>query len=323
MVETDSFDVLSVPVPFAMRPGLQRLAAAARHLSPLTPKSALAQEKRAAWAKRDLCLIAPGFDEAAALVSRALLAQCQHDAIPLIASDDVNTGTEGQYQSKNATSSSQPELKALFQRVSLSVEEDFAVLDARPSSLHRTGLPLICVACPSHWRPEEKIGLPLAAVHAPVADNALLVKASEGLASLATNGEHWQRWVWTITPSRRFDAHPDRHPERVWPIALDPADFASACFLRSERQSFFPVLGSEDEPSGLAIFTIRVQITPLREALATPAHARSLHDSIASMSPAVLQYKGLASARNTLLSALESMAAVSAESVSLPRMHAT
>jgi uncharacterized membrane protein len=49
------------------------------------------------------------------------------------------------------------------------------------------------------------------------------------------------------------------------------------------------------------VFTIRVLLQPLAEAVAGPEQAARLHAALASMSEAVLAYKGLAPARSRLL----------------------
>jgi dimethylamine monooxygenase subunit A len=170
----------------------------------------------------------------------------------------------------------------------LAFEEDFAVLDGESGKLL-----WLCVCVPSHWSPEEKIGLPLAAVHAPVADNALLVAASAQLAKLVTSGEPYERFVWTITPSPRYDQHPHRTQRLPWSA---DEEFGERCFLRAERQTFIPIEGTAQ-----AVFTIRVMLQPLPEAVDTPRKAQRLHDSLASMTPAVLDYKSLTAAREPLL----------------------
>jgi len=158
-------------------------------------------------------------------------------------------------------------------------------------------LPWLCVCVPSHWAPEDKVGRDFAAVHAPVADNATLLAAARQLVQLATGGERWQRHVWTITPSGRYDQHPGRHARTPWP-ADDNADaFARSCFLRAERQTFFPV----GHGTRQAVFTIRVMVAPLAEVAASAPHRARLREALASMSPAVLAYKGLAAAQEPLL----------------------
>jgi hypothetical protein len=49
------------------------------------------------------------------------------------------------------------------------------------------------------------------------------------------------------------------------------------------------------------VFTIHVESRPLAEAVDTAEHARQLHDALASMSPAVLGYRGLTEAQPRLL----------------------
>jgi hypothetical protein len=174
----------------------------------------------------------------------------------------------------------------------LAYEQDFAVLDGNTGTL-----PWLCVCVPSHWAPEEKLGLDFTALHAPVADNQLLTAASGHLVKLATSGECWERFVWTVSPSNRYDQHPLRHARTPWPATENVDEFAAACWLRSERQTFFPVGAGTKQ----AVFTIRVMLEPFTDAAQSPGAARRLHDSMSSMSPAVLQYKGLAGAVDRLL----------------------
>jgi hypothetical protein len=262
------FELSRIAVPFRMQPGLQRLAPGARHLTPLAPGSALWQEKKRVVEAGASRLAAPGFDAGPAV--EAILREAQAEGL------------------------------AAAEPIELAFEEDFAVLDGATSTL-----PWLCVCVPSHWAPEEKLGQPFAAVHAPVADNAAIQAAGRQLVQLVTGGERFERFVWTLSPSGRYDQHPQRHPRTPWPVTADPAQLAAACFLRSERQTFFPLPG----PGRRAVFTIRVMLQPLAEAVRTREDARRLHDALASMSDAVLAYKGLAPARGRLLAWLAERAA--------------
>jgi hypothetical protein len=49
------------------------------------------------------------------------------------------------------------------------------------------------------------------------------------------------------------------------------------------------------------VFTIHVDVQPLAEALNDRERKRRVHDALASMSDAVLQYRGLAAVRDRLL----------------------
>lgn len=262
------FDPSRIAAPFRMQPGLQRLPAGARHLTPLAAGSALWQEKKRVLEAGASRLAVPGFDPAPAIT--AILAQARAEGI------------------------------AAAEPVELAFEEDFAVLDGATSTL-----PWLCVCVPSHWAPEDKLGLPFAAVHAPVADSQALLAAGRHLVQLVTSGERFERFVWTITPSDRYDQHPRRHPRTPWPATLDPRSFAAACTLRTERQTFFPVPGMP----GQAVFTIRVVLQPLDGAVRGREDAQRLHDALASMTDAVLAYKGVSPARDRLLAWLAREAA--------------
>jgi hypothetical protein len=261
-------DLSQILVPFRMQPGLRRVDCGTLQLTPLAAGSALAAEKRAAFDAGESRHSVPGFYAAPALAA---------------------IGAHAPAVSRYDPASTPPEL---------AFEEDFAVLDGTTGTL-----PWLCVCVPSHWAPEDKLGLDFAAVHRPVADNAALLAAARQLVALATSGECWERFVWTVSASPRHDQHPRRHPRTPWPATGDAEAFARACWLRVERQAFFPI----GQGTRQAVFSIRVMLEPLVDAARAPDAARRLHDSLASMSPAVLEYKNLAGAREPLLRWLASV----------------
>jgi hypothetical protein len=262
------FDFARIAAPFRMQPGLQRLAAGGRQLTALAAGSALWQEKKRVLEGGTSRLQVPGFDAQPAIA--AILAQARAEG--MVASEPLE----------------------------LAFEEDFAVLEAGGATL-----PWLCVCVPSHWAPEQKLGLPFAAVHAPVADNQALLAASQQLVRLVTGGERFERHVWTFSASGRYDQHPVRQARVPWPETTDPDAFAAQCFLRAERQTFFPVPGL----AGQAVFTIRVMLEPLAQAVRSRDDAQRLHDALASMSDAVLAYKNLGPARDRLLAWLAARSA--------------
>lgn len=263
------FDLNQIAVPFRMQPGLRRLDPGLPQLTPLDPASALYAEKRAVLEAGQSRHAIAGFDSGPALAA---------------------IGAAAGWGSASA---------ATPMPLELAFEEDFAVLDGATGTL-----PWLCVCTPSHWAPEDKLGLDFAAVHRPVADNAALIAATQQLVALATSGDCWERFVWTISPSGRHDQHPRRHPRTPWPAAADPQAFARQCWLRAERQTFLPV----GQGTRQAVFTIRVMLQPLADAVRPAGSARRLHDALASMSPAVLEYKNLGGAREPLLRWLGSQA---------------
>ena len=259
------FDLNQIPVPFRMQPGLRRLNAGEPYLTRLDPESVLYREKLAVFEAAQSRHVVPGFDCAPALAAIA-------------AASDTEAGDAGS-------------------PLELTFDEDLAVLDGATGTI-----PWLCVCVPSHWAPEDKLGLDFSTLHRPVADNAALLAASQQLVALATAGDRWERFVWTISPSSRYDQHPRRHPRAPWPAEPDAQAFAQQCWLRSERQTFFPV----GRGTRQAVFTIRVTLQPLPEAVRSVGSGRHLYQSLASMSQAVIDYKNLGGARERLLRWLES-----------------
>jgi hypothetical protein len=296
----------AVSAPFRMQPRLRRLAPGARQLTPLATGSRHQREKLAVLSAfaSDALLVRPGFDAGPALDALCAHAAAEHpDAFAWdgerATSRRFGVAVRGERVERADDLSFGPGdevercLKLLpppWRRaglLSLVFAEDFAIVDGDDGSL-----PWLAVALPSHWAPEDKIGRGFAAVHAPVADNRLIVQAAEGLTRLVTDGGTRERFVWNVTPHPRLHAHPRRVDPDAWQHT--PVERA---WWRTERQTFVPVPGRRQ-----AVFTIEVQLQPLAEALAEPGRSARLHEAIASMSPAVLAYRGLAGVHAPLLS---------------------
>jgi hypothetical protein len=307
----------AVGAPFRMQPGLRRMAPGSAHLTPLAPGSRHQREKLAvlsAYAHQAL-LQREGFDARPALHALARHAATEHpqafawdgrraEALQMGTAADEHGRIEqtapGRFGNGDEVARCLQGLPApwrLAGLLSLTFNEDFALVDATDGSV-----PWLAVTLPSHWAPEEKVGHHFAAVHAPVADNQLLLKAADSLVRLVAGtvdgGSLWERFVWTVTDHPRLHAHPQRidHPRwRSTPVAR--------AWWRSEHQTFIPL-----PELSQAIFTIGVDVVPLAEALTTPTRAAALHDAIASMSEAVLAYRGLGAVREELLAWLAARA---------------
>ena len=316
-----SFDFeAAVVAPFRMQPGLRRLPADARQLTPLAAGSRHQREKLAvlsAFAHQAL-LSRAGFDAGPALQALFERAAQMHPQAwawdgrrghALLAGTAVDWAGDVQQVSAGSFGLGDEVARCLRQLApawrlvglfSLAFAEDFAIVDGRDASI-----PWLAVTLPSHWAPETKVGRHFAAVHAPVADNATLLKASESLTRLVCGSERWERFVWTVTDHPRLHAHPDRTDPARWqhtPIA--------EAWWRTEYQTFLP-LPRHDQ----AVFTIHVQVQPLAEVLQQPGRAQRLLDAVASMSPEVVAYRGLAAVRAPLLQWLAGLAAPTADPV--------
>ncbi|MEP6738971.1 MAG: heme-dependent oxidative N-demethylase subunit alpha family protein [Caldimonas sp.] len=310
------FDFSLVSAPFRMQPGLRRIAPGASQLTPNLPGSRHLREKMAVLASHPAQAIAstPAFD--ALPVLRTIAGEAMREAAPAFTVDEsAADGIEihapllgWSLRSGEPRGNGDPAIGALLDTLApplrpiallcLAFGEDFAVIDGAS-----TTIPWLAVCLPSRWAPEDKVGRRFAEVHAPVADNAVILAASDSLARLVTGDERWERFVWTISADPHLHQHPARS-SAPWPSDADANALAALASFRSERQTFIPIGGARQ-----AVFTIHVQSVPLEQALTTRDAATRVHDAVASMSPAVLAYRGLDGARGRLLDWLARRAA--------------
>ena len=157
-------------------------------------------------------------------------------------------------------------------RAALMVPDDLCILVPSGSGWR---LVAACLCSPSYWRLEEKIGRPMAAIHAPVPglERTLGMRIARFLDHLPI-GQVFLRRNWNVhRDAERF------HPEpEDWDLPPDPAGCAALC-IRSERQT----LRKFDD--GALLFTIAVSVHPLAEIRAFPAAVADLLQAIAAMSP--------------------------------------
>jgi hypothetical protein len=311
---SDAFDFpATVQAPFRMQPGLRRLAEGAQQLHPNARASRHLLEKLQALATPAPTALqcAAGYDPQPGLDTLAAHAATEHPAAfgwdgetasayrlgwavcgdalrPIGSEPDPETGT--------CLAQLPPHWRQAG-LLSLAFAEDFALIDAGTATI-----PWLAVALPSHWAPEHKVGRHFAQVHAPVADNRVLLAAGDALARLVSAPARWERFVWTVTPRPTLNAHPAL-PAMHWQ-ATDADGMAAQAWWRTERQTFIPASDGR-----LAVFTILVDTQPLAQAIHTAERAQRLHDAIATMSPAVLQYRNLDAVRDPLLNWLARRAA--------------
>jgi hypothetical protein len=309
-----SFDFdTAVSAPFRMQPGLRRLADGANQLTPNRRNSRHLREKLAVlWTFPERALLCEaGFDALPALAELARHAAAEQPRAFRIDGDQwhlnrLGWGVDAAGQVLDGGGSTEvgaclaslaPNWRAAA-LLSLAFGEDFALIDAESASI-----PWLAGALPSHWAPESKVGRPFTEIHAPVADNRLIVGAAPALVKLVCAVQRWERFVWTISAHSRLHAHPLITDRSAWTDDLTPQQLAEQAWWRSERQTFLPVPGRAQ-----AIFTIAVDLQPLTQALADPDRAAKVHAALVTMSPAVLDYRGLSAVRERLLTWLAARA---------------
>ena len=311
-----SFDFgAGIHVPHRMQPGLRRLASGATQLTPSVEphrgRSRHLREKLAVlWAYREQALLCEqNFDANPALQALAAHAHTEQPGAWRIEGDSWHAPALGWRldadDQPQATGRDWPEVGTLLAQIerpwrrtallSLALAEDFAVVDGANGTL-----PWLAVALPSGWAPEEKIGRSFAEAHAPVADNRLIVNAAPQLVKLVTGADRWERFVWTLSAHPRLHAHPQRVDPARWTPGLSDDELAAQTWWRTERQTFIPVPSTPGR-APQAVFTILVNVTPLAKAFSSAQQAGLVHDALASMSDAVLAYRGLTQAQAPLL----------------------
>lgn len=162
--------------------------------------------------------------------------------------------------------------------LTLSLQEDL-VLMVRDERDELTAQ-WLSVCFPSGWRPAEKLGQPMFRIHAPVADNARLQQAAAGLAQAITSKGPFLRHVWTLAGSGSLHKDPETD-------AFAGVRSVDDLWFRCERQVTVPLGGDA------SLFLIRVFVAPLREVAGSSERFDVLRRALASMSPAVVGYKGL------------------------------
>lgn len=261
----------TVQGPFRMRPGLSRLAAEGAPPGALFHRDALAPAYAAA--KRAVLAHQP---------ARAQVGEADPAVLAAIA----------EAYARETGVLLAPEADALAR----GLQEDFVILHDEPVPDGATGTlrtRFLSVCFPSNWVPQEKQGLDFLAIHAPVADNALLLAGARGIVDMAFRQVPMLRHVWLLTPGGELPQHPDTRRVR-WEDALARAEAGSGrlieqVFFRVERQTTLPLPALRR-----GVFFIRVMVCPLAQVLAVePRRAEALRAALASMTDAVVAYRGM------------------------------
>jgi len=151
-------------------------------------------------------------------------------------------------------------------------QEDFVVF--APDVKGRLSIQMASVCFPSGWNPTEKVNKTFAEIHEPVADNEMIMKAADHIATMITQKGPFIRSVWTVTNSADLNRHPsnkkpwtDEKLENMW--------------YRAERQVTVPL-------GDTALFFIRTYTVPLLS-----VDIEKIRQSVYSMSNEILGYKDL------------------------------
>lgn len=145
---------------------------------------------------------------------------------------------------------------------------------------------------PTSWALEDKMGLPLDAIHAavPGLNDALDAPIQQFVARLKP-GVGYLRSNWGLAATSERNLHPALQRPRLG-SPLDP----ETIWLRVERQMLARIPGTE----GL-LFGIRIETHPLRTLLADDGLRAGFHRAVRTMPSPLARYKGLAPVQAELL----------------------
>ncbi|MBB6049153.1 heme-dependent oxidative N-demethylase subunit alpha family protein [Armatimonas rosea] len=174
-----------------------------------------------------------------------------------------------------------------FNTLCQQVCEDIAIVRRTPTRGDWNAALHICA--PSHWAPEEKLGLGYAATHAPVPGTERTRSAAGSLVELMVTRGPFVRFTWGLAFDNRLDCHP-RHGK-------SPFD-GEHLWLRVERQVLLPL----PELDAVA-FLIRLHLYDAKSVPVAPLLA-----ALESMSPEARAYKGLTESWESVLSWLRTSA---------------
>jgi hypothetical protein len=188
------------------------------------------------------------------------------------------------YQRRGAVLSASPwqlhwdlDPEELLWQASLWVQDDICLLQESAGGYRLTAASL-CAA--SFWRLEDKIGLPIDQVHAPVPGyhQALAPQLNRFFQRLDPSHPVW-RTNWSLVAGPELN----QRDERRVPVEAD-----AALYLRAERQTLRRLPRTR-----AVVFTIRVYVHPLAPILEEPALRAGLVEAMGQLSAEQRRYKGL------------------------------
>ncbi len=178
------------------------------------------------------------------------------------------------------------------------VQEDLLLMAGAP------GFPLVAgqLCFPNHWCLDDKLGLPLLAIHNPVPGYAEQVGRPTDLLLERLKPERpvWRR-NWSVVVSAQLNLSSRYNAEMAGrKAAITPANAGERCYFRTERQTL-----SRVSAEGAVLFTIRTHAAPIAALVADPAWAARFRSLLRSTPPATLAYKGMAPYFEALLAYVE------------------
>ena len=183
-----------------------------------------------------------------------------------------------------------------FEYISRQVQEDIILLDQREGDLF---LDAGILTFPASWSLDFDAGMRFEEFHGPVprAHEMGVFKKAKAFLMRVEIGKPWTRLNWTMTVNRRLDTSLDTYAE--WgkdrnTVTLE--NCGEKVHLRVEVQRFIRLPRS----NGL-MFPIHTYMISLEELLTNPVWTKRLYEVLKNLPPDLVEYKGLSSYYDTVL----------------------
>lgn len=156
---------------------------------------------------------------------------------------------------------------------------------------------------PSRWRLADKLGRPMAAIHAPVPGfNAQLARPVDRFFDRVGPGQVFMRLNWSAIDDPTL-FQPAGHGRTGVNEAITADNAGDLVWLRIERQTFVRL-----PRSGVLVFGIKTVLDPLAALAGRPDLAAALRETLAGMPDDMRRYKSMAPFVDALLGWLERVA---------------
>jgi hypothetical protein len=180
------------------------------------------------------------------------------------------------------------------------VQEDLCLIEASPEGPRLTAA-IVCF--PSRWRLDEKLGRPLAEIHARVPFYGdRLARPVDRFVGHVRAGHIAARLNWSVMDDPTL-FQPTGKWRTSYDVTITEQNAGDRLFLRVERQTLrrLPV-------SGAVLFGIRVHVYRLARAVTTPEAAAGLAAAVRALPDETAHYKSLPMFQTALLGWLDRLA---------------
>ena len=177
------------------------------------------------------------------------------------------------------------------------VQEDLCILQQIDGEPHLTAA-LLCF--PSRWRLADKIGRPMAAIHAPVPFyGERLQKPVDRFIGLLKDDKPVARLNWSVLDDPTL-FQPTGKGRTAFDPSITPQNAGEHLWLRVERQTL-----SRLPETGAVLFTIKLYVRPIDTIAARPDLASRLAGAVRALPTDMQRYKSLLPYRQALLDYLD------------------